>query len=104
MHLLAAYQTIALLIFCFIVCWFWQPNQNRSKANLAISLGLVVLACLHAQYIVDLSELMDVLASAGKVTAEETAKAKAITSIWAGIASLIVGGIGVNLLSSWFDS
>ena len=53
---------------------------------------------------VDLSSLIDLMAATGRTTADEALKAKVATSLWAGVASLVAGGVGVNLLSSWIDS
>lgn len=101
---LAALQTIALLVFTFVLCWFWQPNKHRAKGNLGISVLVIAMACIHAKYLIDLSELIDLVASKGIASKEEAAEARVATTIWAGVASLAIGGVGVNLLSSWFDS
>lgn len=97
-------QTITALILTAITCSLWKPNTSRGLRNFLVSVGLVVLACIHAKYMVDLSSLIDLLAQTKNTTLDAAEKAKSITSIWAGVASLIVGGIGVNLLSSWIDS
>lgn len=97
-------QTISALILTAIISSLWKPNTSRGFRNLLVSVGLVVLACVHAKYMVDLSRLIDLLAQTKNTTLDAAEETKSIASIWAGVASLIVGGIGVNLLSSWIDS
>lgn len=104
MNELAALQTIPLLLVSFVLCLAWQKNKSRSLGNLFISIAVIAMACIYGQFMIDFSELIDLTASKGFTSKVEAAEAKAAVAIWAGIASLVVGGVGVNLLSSWFDS
>ncbi len=104
MEIIATWQTLTLLIMGGMLCSVWKTGESRSWRNFSVCFILIVGACIHATYMVDLSNLFDLLAKNGKITEEAADKAKAIASIWAGVASLVVGGVGVNLLSSWIDS
>ncbi|WP_298325239.1 hypothetical protein [Asticcacaulis sp.] len=104
MENIPAGQAISVLLLGVLTCSFWQRNSPRSWINLAVAISLVVLACSFAYVQLDLPTLFDRLASFNQISSDVAAIGKLQAGFWAGVVSLVVGGVGVNLLSSWIDS
>lgn len=104
MENIPAGQAISALVLGVLICCFWQRNSARSWISLAVATSLLALAYSFSYVQLDLPTLFDRLASFNQISSDAAATAKLQAGYWAGVVSLIVGGVGVNLLSSWIDS
>ncbi len=104
MNSLAFAQAFGALLLAAVGCLFWRRNRPRHALNLCVALGLIVLAGVQAKLFVELSSLFDLMVQVKHIGADTAEAARAETSFWAGVVSLVIGGLGVNLLSAWIDS
>lgn len=93
---------IMLLNSSFVLFFCIERGKPWTKRNLVIGIMLVIIATMSVYFILNHQVIIDLPFIKNKLTDNTVEKIN--SNFWIIIFPLIYGGIGINLISSWFLS
>ncbi|MCG8524400.1 MAG: hypothetical protein MI744_19525 [Pseudomonadales bacterium] len=97
--------SISLGLFPAIFVLFWVKGENPwAWESLIAGILLVMIATFHLGIMTNLSDAFPLFAENGHVSEEQVLVALDEIKLWALMFPAVVGAIGANFITGWFQS
>lgn len=94
-------QGFVALGLLFFVSGTVRHTNAKPIAVLGGSIVLIAVAIVYLHFYVDMTATVELMASKKLLSDSEHGEAKTAMNVWNAVIALVVGGVGVNMFSTW---